>query len=93
MDDRLLLDKMDLGKGTVCIEGQEYDLNDTYFPTIDFKQPYVLSEEEQKVMEDLRERPRSASAAPVTRKYMKYSSMWRTVCTLPRGDVGGYLKR
>ena len=54
MDDRLLLDKMDLGKGTVCIEGQEYDLNDTYFPTIDFKQPYVLSEEEQKVMEDLR---------------------------------------
>lgn len=54
MSDRLLLDKLDLGKGTVEIEGQEYELNDTYFPTIDFRKPYTLSEEEAEVMKDLR---------------------------------------
>lgn len=35
MEDRLLLDKMDLEKGTVLIDGKEYLLEDTIFPTID----------------------------------------------------------
>lgn len=50
MDSRLLLDKMDLEKGTVLIEGKEYKLEDTNFPTIDKEHPYELSPEEAEVM-------------------------------------------
>ena len=47
MESRLLLDKMDLEKGTVMIKGKEYELNDTDFPTIDPNDPYKLTEEEE----------------------------------------------
>ena len=53
MDDRLLLDKMNLKRGNVIVEGKKYKLNDTNFPTIDPKDPYKLSEEEEKIMERL----------------------------------------
>ena len=53
MEKRLLLDKMDLQKGTVTVEGVEYPLRDTNFPTIDRENPYALSAEEAQVMERL----------------------------------------
>ena len=39
MDQRLLLDKMDLEQGTVTVEGKTYPLKDTCFPTVDMKNP------------------------------------------------------
>ena len=54
MENRLLLDKMDLDKGTVVVEGKEYPLRDTNFPTIDPKDPYKLSPEEAELVEHLR---------------------------------------
>ncbi len=53
MEDRLLLDKIDLEKGTVLVEGKEYPLKDTEFPTIDWENPYELSTDEAEVMERL----------------------------------------
>lgn len=53
MEHRLLLDKMDLEKGTVMVEGKTYPLKDTYFPTLDKEHPYDLSPEEADVMERL----------------------------------------
>lgn len=53
MDQRLLLDKMDLEKGTVTVEGKTYPLKDTCFPTIDMKNPYELSPEEADVVDRL----------------------------------------
>lgn len=53
MDQRLLLDKIDIEKKTVCIEGVEYPLKDTNFPTVDWSDPYKLSQEEADVMERL----------------------------------------
>ena len=53
MEHRLLLDKMDLGKGTVVVEGKTYPLKDTCFPTIDMKNPYELSPEEADVVDRL----------------------------------------
>ncbi len=53
MSHRLLLDKMDLGKGTVEVEGKTYPLQDTSFPTLDKEHPYDLSPEEAEVMERL----------------------------------------
>lgn len=54
MKDRLLLDKMDLEKGIIVINGKEYKLNDTNFPTIDKKSPYKLTKEETEIVERLR---------------------------------------
>ena len=54
MEDRLLLDKMDIRRGTVIIEGREYELKDTSFPTIDWEHPYELSPDEQDVIERLK---------------------------------------
>ncbi len=53
MDERLLLDKIQIDKGIITIEGKEYPLRDTNFPTIDWNNPYALSSEEEEVMERL----------------------------------------
>lgn len=50
MKDRLLLDKIDMEKGTVMVDGEEYPLLDTFFPTLDLNDPYKLSAEEADVM-------------------------------------------
>lgn len=54
MQDRLLIDKLNLEAGTIEVNGKTYPIEDTYFPTIDFKDPYALSCEEEEVMERLR---------------------------------------
>lgn len=54
MVDRLLLDKMDLEKGSVRIGDKEYALNDTYFPTLQEGDRYFLTKEEEQVMKDLK---------------------------------------
>lgn len=53
MEKRLLLDKIDFEKGTVKIEGEEWTLCDTGFPTIDPNNPYKLSKDEEKVLKSL----------------------------------------
>lgn len=51
MEERLLLDKIDIRRGTVCVEGVEYPMKDVHFPTIDWENPYALSPDEEDVME------------------------------------------
>lgn len=53
MEDRLLLDKVDFDKKTVRIDGVDYPMKDTDFPTIDPVHPYQLSHEEEEVVERL----------------------------------------
>lgn len=55
MENRLLLDKIDFEKKTVLIDGKEYPMRDTDFPTIDPAHPYELTPEEAEVMERLRQ--------------------------------------
>ena len=55
MDDRLLLDKIDYEKKTVMAYGREYSMNDTDFPTIDPRNPYSLTPDEEQVMERIRQ--------------------------------------
>ncbi|MCK9163715.1 MAG: fructose-1,6-bisphosphatase [Bacteroidales bacterium] len=54
MDHRLLLDKVDYDKGTITIMGKTYDLLDKEYPTIDPKDPYTLTPEEEFVMNKLK---------------------------------------
>ncbi|MBQ6294406.1 MAG: fructose-1,6-bisphosphatase [Firmicutes bacterium] len=53
MDALRLLDKVDYEKYTVTIDGKEYPMNNTFFPTIDPADPYRLSDEEEAVMNRL----------------------------------------
>lgn len=53
MENRLFLDKIDFEKKTVLINGKEYPMLDTDFPTINPADPYALTEEEALVMERL----------------------------------------
>ncbi|MDE6126342.1 MAG: fructose-1,6-bisphosphatase [Muribaculaceae bacterium] len=54
MEDRLLLDATDFGRGTVTVGGKEYPLLDTNFPTVDPADPCRLSDEERKLVDRLR---------------------------------------
>lgn len=53
MEDRLLLDKINYETYEIELEGKKYKLKDTYFPTIDSKDPYKLTEKELNVVNKL----------------------------------------
>ena len=54
MEDRCLLHRIDFDKGTITLQGKEYQMQDTSFPTVSRKNPYALTAEEEEVMERLR---------------------------------------
>lgn len=53
LQDRKLLHRIDFEKGTVTVDGIEYELTDTVFPTVDPADPYRLTPEEEEVMQRL----------------------------------------
>lgn len=69
MDDRLLLDKIDWEKGTVMIEGVEYELKDKNFPTVDPADPYKLTPGEENVLNALEA---SAVNSEKLQKHIRY---------------------
>ena len=55
MEDRKMLHRLDLERGVfVDASGVEYEINDRNFPTLDPKNPYVLTQGEWELMEKLR---------------------------------------
>ena len=50
MDDRMLLHRINLVKGTIHLNGKDYELKDKYWPTLDPKDPYRLSIEEEDML-------------------------------------------
>lgn len=50
LKNRRLLDKIDYEKGEIEIRGKTYPLRDTNFPTIDPKNPYELTGDEERLM-------------------------------------------
>ena len=53
MDSRLILNKIDVDKKEIVIDGISYKLKDSNFPTIDFNDPYELNEKEEELMQSL----------------------------------------
>ncbi|MBN2236530.1 MAG: fructose-1,6-bisphosphatase [Bacteroidales bacterium] len=53
MEDRLLLDKVNFEEGTILIDGISYEMLDTFFPTVDPKDPFKLTEAEDELMNRL----------------------------------------
>lgn len=54
MDDRNLLHHIDFEKGTVEVRGKSYKMLDCDFPTVDPKNPYQLTEEEEALVRNLK---------------------------------------
>lgn len=80
MEDRLLLDKIDFANHTVAMDGKRYPLSDADFPTIDPKDPYKLSAEEEEVISRLK---RSFALSEKLQRHVRFlfsqGSMYR-VC-------------
>lgn len=55
MDDRLLLDKLDLENKTITIYGKTWPIEDAHLPTLDMADPYKLSDEEEALVGKLQE--------------------------------------
>lgn len=53
MKNRLLFNKIDYERGTIRLDGKEYELKSNSFPTIDPAHPYMLTPEEQQLMDKL----------------------------------------
>ncbi|MBO6158021.1 MAG: fructose-1,6-bisphosphatase [Firmicutes bacterium] len=53
MDDRLLLHRMDLNAHTIELDGRTWPLKDLPFPTLDPRDPYALSPEEQTLFDEI----------------------------------------
>ena len=54
LSDRDLLSRIDKEKGTVTLDGKEYPLNDTNFPTLDPADPTAMTDEEKELVDKLR---------------------------------------
>ena len=53
MSERIMLHTLDKNKGTITIGGVVHPLNDTFFPTIDPKNPHKLNDDEALCMQQL----------------------------------------
>lgn len=55
MENRLMLDKINYNDYTIKINNKIYNLNDENFPTINPENPYELTEEEERIIEKLKD--------------------------------------
>ncbi|HTR53613.1 MAG TPA: fructose-bisphosphatase class III [Kofleriaceae bacterium] len=67
MEPRALLHRIDPATGTIELDGRRYQLVDTRLPTIDWADPYALSPDERRCLEDL------------TRSFTESAALWRHV--------------
>lgn len=84
MNDRLLLDKIDVEKGIVVVDGVEHELNDCNFPTVDKNNPYALTPAEQSVVDKLNT---SFTGSEKLRKHMKCLFRHGCVYTIVNGNL------
>jgi len=54
MADRTVLERIDMERGTVEIDGVEYPLNDTHLPTLSVSDPFALNAAEEETIEQLK---------------------------------------
>lgn len=78
MEDRLLLERIDTKKWTIELQGKEYPLNTTDFPTVDWENPYELTKEEAHLVRQFqKEFQNSASLKRHVEFLYKAGSMYR----------------
>ena len=80
MEDRLLLDKIDHDRKVITINGVEYEMTDCNLPTVDPKNPYQLTAEEQEIVDKLHH---SFTGSEKLRKHMhclfRYGCVYKVI--------------
>lgn len=80
MEDRILLDKINFEKGTVTVEGKEYPLKDTLFPTVDPADPLKLTPAEDELMRTIAASFRHSKVLVRHIKFLySHGSMYKTI--------------
>ena len=100
LEHRLVLDKIDLEKGTIEIEGEIYSLRDKNLPTVDPENPYELTEDEARVMKNLESSiVRSKKLQSHIRFLFSHGSMYKAIngqllfhSCIPMTEKGDFLK-
>ena len=69
LDHRLLLEGINKEHSTITIEGVAHPIKDADFPTIDLKDPYKLTEEEQTIIDELQQ---SFIKSPRLQEHMRF---------------------
>jgi fructose-1,6-bisphosphatase-3 len=100
MKDRNLLHEINYDKKTITINGDKFKLKDSYFPTIDPKDPYRLSPEEMEVIDKLRisfmqsERLKKHVKFLYAKgsMYLKYNGNLLLHGCMPLNDDGSFMK-
>ncbi|MCR5809250.1 MAG: fructose-1,6-bisphosphatase [Clostridiales bacterium] len=69
LDHRLLLEGINKEHSTITIEGVSHPIKDADFPTIDPKDPYKLTEEEQTIIDELQQ---SFLKSPRLQRHMRF---------------------
>lgn len=80
MEERALLEKIDYARGTILLEGREYELLDKQFPSIDPADPLRLMPEEEEVINALIHSFRTSDALQAhVQSLLSHGSMCRVV--------------
>src|SRR4029077_7852590 len=78
MEDRLLLDRINLAAHTVTLDGRAYPLRDPHWPTLDPANPAALTDDEAALGADLRQQfQHSAPLRAHIRFLYSYGSMFQ----------------
>lgn len=84
MEDRLMLHAIDFEKQQITIEGKEYKLTDNYFPTVDPKNPYRLTMEEEEVVKKL---SHSFASSEKLHKHINYLFRYGSMYTISNSNL------
>lgn len=84
MENRLLLDKINTEKQIITIDGVDYPLTDSKFPTVDPANPYQLTEDEHRVVKKLHKSFRSSEKL---KKHIKCMFANGCVYTVMNGNL------
>lgn len=100
MEGRNLLHHIDYKTGKVTIGTKEYALNDTYFPTIDPKDPYTLTPLEQDIIDKMVASFKNSEKLQLHMEFLlSHGSMYKTInnnllfhASVPLNEDGSFKK-
>lgn len=84
MKERALLEKIDYRRGTILLEGREYNLLDKRFPTIDPADPLRLTPEEEEVIRSL---VHSFRISPTLQRHVLSLLSHGSMCAVVNGNL------
>ena len=84
LEERNLLHRIDFQKGTIVLDGVEYELTDKVFPTVDPADPYKLTPQEEEVMQRLEQ---AFSSCEKLQRHMHFLLEYGSLYKISNGNL------